>query len=63
MSSKRVRKAYKRMLEDIRAGRIQAVVAYLSSRLYRRVANLQELVDLAREHGLKSRRWPAAPSI
>jgi DNA invertase Pin-like site-specific DNA recombinase len=41
------------MLSDIRGGRIDAVVAYSSSRLYRRPANLQELIELDKQRKLK----------
>jgi DNA invertase Pin-like site-specific DNA recombinase len=52
-TSGRKRPAYERMLRDIKEGQIDAIVAYSSSRLYRRVANLQELIDLAKAKGVE----------
>jgi site-specific DNA recombinase len=50
---KKVRKNYRRMLDDVREGRVGAIVAYSSSRLYRRVRELDELVDLLEERGVE----------
>jgi site-specific DNA recombinase len=50
---KKVRKNYRRMLDDVREGRIGAIVSYSSSRLYRRVRELDELVDLLEERGVE----------
>lgn len=43
---RRVRKAYRRLITDLEAGRVQAVVAYSSSRLYRRARDLEDLISL-----------------
>jgi DNA invertase Pin-like site-specific DNA recombinase len=43
---RKVRKAYRRMLDDLREERLDAIVAYSSSRLYRRARDLEELVAL-----------------
>lgn len=40
------RKQYQRMLDDIREGRVQAVLAYAPDRLYRRLADLAEFIDI-----------------
>lgn len=45
-TSGRVRKAYRQMLADLEAGQLDAIVAYSSSRFYRRVRELDELIDL-----------------
>lgn len=47
------RPAYLRMLEDVKAGRVTALVAYHSDRLYRHPADLEELVRLAEAHSLQ----------
>lgn len=41
------RPEYDRMLADIEAGHLQAVVAYHPDRLYRRMTDLQRLIDVA----------------
>ncbi|HEY2943441.1 MAG TPA: recombinase family protein [Vicinamibacteria bacterium] len=43
---RKVRRGYRQMLGDLEAGRLDAVVAYSSSRFYRRVRELDELIDL-----------------
>jgi DNA invertase Pin-like site-specific DNA recombinase len=43
------RPAYEQMLDDIRAGRINAVVAWDLDRLYRQPRELEDLIDLADE--------------
>src|SRR5579875_3256012 len=40
------RPAYERMLVDLATGRIKAVVAWHPDRLYRRLIDLEELIDL-----------------
>lgn len=47
------RPAYRRMLDDIRAGKIDAVIAWDLDRLYRQPIELEELIDLADEHRLR----------
>jgi len=49
--SSRRRPEYLRMQNDLRAGRIDAVVAWHPDRLYRRVIDLLEVVDLLNETG------------
>lgn len=44
-NSKRVRKAYRRILSDLESGELDAIVEYSSSRFYRRVRELDELID------------------
>lgn len=47
MSRTKKRPEWERLLGDIEEGRIDAVVAYSSSRMYRRPADLQRLINLA----------------
>jgi len=47
------RPAYERMLDDIRAGRIKAVLAWHPDRLYRRVRDLLDLISLAETHSIE----------
>lgn len=49
--SGRVRPEYERLLEDVRAGRIDAVVVWATDRLYRRLSDLEDLVDAL--HGIE----------
>ena len=46
------RRDYERMLADIRAGSIDAVVAWDADRLHRRPIELEQFIDLADEKGL-----------
>ncbi|MCU1692977.1 MAG: Site-specific recombinase [Frankiales bacterium] len=50
---KKPRREYREMLEDVKGGRIDAVLAYHSDRLYRHPADLEELVRLAEAHSLQ----------
>jgi site-specific DNA recombinase len=47
------RPRYLQMLEDVKAGKITALLAYHSDRLYRHPSDLEELVQLAEAHGLQ----------
>lgn len=49
------RPAYRRLLDDIRAGHIDAVVAWHPDRLYRRLADLEELIDAVDENNILMR--------
>lgn len=51
-SSGKVRPAYERMLADIAAGKVQAVVAWDLDRLHRRPVELEHFIDLADRHGV-----------
>lgn len=51
--SKKPRPDYERLLEDAKAGRFDVVLAYTSSRLTRRPRELEDLIDLAQEHGIR----------
>ena len=51
--SGRPRPAYQRMLNAIRLGRINAVIAWHTDRLYRQPKDLEGLIDLAEERGVK----------
>jgi len=46
---RKVRRSYRRMLDDLRSGRLDALLAYSSSRFYRRVRELDELIELVEE--------------
>jgi site-specific DNA recombinase len=51
-SSRRVRRAYARMLADVEAGRLDAVVTWDLDRLHRRPVELEHFIDLADRHRL-----------
>jgi site-specific DNA recombinase len=51
-SSGKPRPAYREMLADIRAGRVDAVIVWDLDRLYRRPIELEEFIDLADQHKL-----------
>lgn len=51
-NSRKSRPNYARMLEDVRSGRIHALLAYSTSRLTRRPREFEDLIDLA-EKGLR----------
>lgn len=52
-ATKRTRPAYKRLLDDLSAGRLDAVVCWHMDRLYRRAVDLGELVEVVQKHGVK----------
>lgn len=52
-TSGKPRPAYRRMLADLRAGRIDAIVAWHPDRLYRRALDLVELVELVQKHDVR----------
>lgn len=52
-ATKGVRPGYRQMLTDIRAGHINAIIAWHPDRLYRRVTDLGELVDVAKAHDVQ----------
>jgi site-specific DNA recombinase len=45
------RPAYQRMLEDVKAGRIDAIVAWDADRLTRQLRESADIIDLAHDHG------------
>jgi DNA invertase Pin-like site-specific DNA recombinase len=49
-SSGKPRPEYRRMLADIEAGRIDAIVAWHTDRLYRRPLDLEELIPIVEQH-------------
>lgn len=51
-STAKKRPAYTRMLEDIKAGRIQAIVCWRPDRLYRRLRDLLDLMDIVGKHNV-----------
>jgi site-specific DNA recombinase len=50
-SSGKTRPSWERLLKDIEAHRIDAVIAYSSSRMYRRVKDLGRLLELTKQNG------------
>jgi DNA invertase Pin-like site-specific DNA recombinase len=59
-SSGKARPAYMRMLADIDAGHLRAVVAWDLDRLHRRPVELEPFIDLADRHRLALERGGAA---
>jgi site-specific DNA recombinase len=57
--STKARREYLRLLSDIEAGKIGAVVMWLEDRTHRQVLELAEFIRLAREHNVKA-ATPAA---
>lgn len=49
------RPAYRQMLDDLRAGRADAVIAWHPDRLYRRLAELEEFIDVVNGHKIAIR--------
>jgi DNA invertase Pin-like site-specific DNA recombinase len=49
------RPSYQRMLVDIRHGRVNAIIAWHTDRLYRRLADLEELAKVCEDFGLAVR--------
>src|SRR5438045_3963540 len=47
------RSNWEALLADLESGKVNAVVAYSASRMYRRVAELGRLIDLWRSHGIE----------
>lgn len=47
------RPEYQRLLQDIRDKKIQAIVTWHADRLYRKITDLVEIVDIAKEHNLQ----------
>lgn len=54
-TSAKPRPAYRRLLDDIVAGRIDAIIAWHTDRLYRRVTDLEELAQICDRHNLAVR--------
>lgn len=54
-TSGKPREHYRRMLADIEAGRLDAVIAWHTDRLYRRMLDLEELVTLFERHKIMVR--------
>lgn len=52
-TSGRRRPDWERLLTDLEAGRIDAIAAYSSSRMYRRPRDLQRLIDLTKTHDIE----------
>lgn len=50
-SSGKPRPEYRRMLKAIEAGDVDAIVAWAPDRLYRKLADLEELIPLVEKHG------------
>lgn len=60
--ARKPRKEYQRLLADARAGKLDMIVAYTSSRLTRRPREHEDLIDLAVEHGIEY-RFVRSPSF
>jgi site-specific DNA recombinase len=60
--SRKTRPDYQRLLEDARAGLIDTIIAYTSSRLTRRPRENEDLITLAEEYGIEF-RYVASPSF
>lgn len=54
-TSGKPRPEYRRMLADIKAGRIDAILAWHADRLYRRLEDLQELISVCDKHKIAIR--------
>lgn len=52
-TSSKARPGYQQMLADIRDGQVDAILAWHPDRLYRKVTDLGELVDVAKRHDLQ----------
>lgn len=52
-TSGKPRPAYRKMLADVEAGKVQAIVAWHADRLYRRAVDLGELVDVCKRHNVQ----------
>lgn len=52
-AKKKVRHDFQRMVADAKAGRFTHILAYSSSRLTRRMAELEVLVELSEAHGIR----------
>ncbi|GLI00668.1 ATP-binding protein [Phytohabitans aurantiacus] len=52
-NSRKPRPDYDRMLRDAKAGKFEVIAAYTTSRLTRRPREFEDLIDLARDHGIE----------
>lgn len=52
-TSARARPGYTRLLDDLRSGDIGAIVAWHPDRLYRKVTDLAELIDVCKAHNVQ----------
>jgi DNA invertase Pin-like site-specific DNA recombinase len=60
--SRKIRPDYQRLLTDARAGVIDTIIAYTSSRLTRRPREHEDLIELAEQYGVQF-RYVASPSF
>src|SRR5579859_5770999 len=60
--SRKVRPDYQRLLADARAGAIDTIIAYTSSRLTRRPREHEDLIELAEQYGIQF-HYVASPSF
>ncbi len=51
--TRKIRPDYRRLLDDARGGLLDVVLAYTSGRLTRRPRELEDLIDLAEQHGTR----------
>ena len=55
-SNRRVKRpAFIRLVDDIRAGKAQALIAWHTDRLYRRLDDLAELIEAVKDHDVRIR--------
>ena len=54
------RPALQRLLEDVRAGKVDVIVVYKVDRLTRSLADFAKLVELFDQHGCPSSRSPSS---
>jgi site-specific DNA recombinase len=55
----KTRPFYAQMLKDARAGKFTHILAHSNSRLTRRMRELEDIVDLAKEHSITFHTWEA----
>ena len=58
---KRPRPAYQDLLEDVRTGRVQAIIAWASDRLHRSPRELEDFISLLETHGVAVQTVQAGP--
>lgn len=60
--SKKVRKGYRRLMDDAKAGRFDMIISYTSGRLTRRPREHEDQIELAEHHGIRF-EYVASPSF
>lgn len=54
-TSGKARPGYRRLLTDIEAGRVEAIIAWAPDRIYRRLKDLEDLIPILENHGVAVR--------